>query len=106
MSTTAASASLESAFAGVADNHRGADVDLNAICRDMRKNSPEIAWNFMAKLGMPQIAGLDVDRPTFTLFKQKDVLAVLRDAIQFTSDFIAEGLGGVLRRTDPDRHGR
>lgn len=72
----------------------------------MRKNSPEISLNFMAKLGMPQIGGLDVDRPTFTLFKHMDGMAVLRDAIHFTSGFIAEGLGGLLRLTDPDRHGR
>ncbi|UUZ70700.1 hypothetical protein LP415_14525 [Polaromonas sp. P1(28)-8] len=68
---------LESAFAGVADNYRGTDVDLHAIYRDMRKNSPVIAENFMARLGVPSIAGLDANRPTFTLFKYKDVMAVL-----------------------------
>jgi cytochrome P450 len=100
---------LERAFAGVADNYRGADVDLNAIYRDMRKNSPVIAENFMARLGVPSIAGLDANRPTFTLFKYKDVMAVLRDANSFTSGFIAEGLGAffdglILTGMDGEAH--
>ena len=109
--TTSAQTSLENAFAGVADNYRGADVDLNAIYRDMRKNTPVIADNFMARLGVPNIAGLDVNRPTFTLFKYKDVMAVLRDATNFTSGFIAEGLGAffdglILTGMDGDQHRR
>ena len=100
---------LESAFAGVADNYRGTDVDLHAIYRDMRKNSPVIAENFMARLGVPTIAGLDANRPTFTLFKYKDVMAVLRDATNFTSGFIAEGLGAffdglILTGMDGEEH--
>ncbi len=103
--------SLETAFAGVADNYRGADVDLNAIYRDMRANSPVIAENFMAKLGVPQIAGLDVNRPTFTVFKYQDAMTVLRDAANFTSGFIAEGLGAffdglILTGMDGDQHRR
>ena len=100
---------LESAYAGVADNYKGSDVDLHAIYRDMRKNSPVIAENFMARLGVPSIAGLDASRPTFTLFKYKDVMAVLRDATNFTSGFIAEGLGAffdglILTGMDGDEH--
>jgi cytochrome P450 len=100
---------LESAYAGVADNYKGSDVDLHAIYRDMRKNSPVIADNFMARLGVPSIAGLDANRPTFTLFKYKDVMAVLRDATNFTSGFIAEGLGAffdglILTGMDGDEH--
>lgn len=100
---------LESAYAGVADNYRGSDVDLHAIYRDMRKNTPVIADNFMARLGVPSIAGLDASRPTFTLFKYKDVMAVLRDATNFTSGFIAEGLGSffdglILTGMDGEAH--
>jgi len=100
---------LEKAFAGVADNYRGQDVDLNAIYRDMRKNTPVIAEDFMSKLGVPNIAGLDAERPTFTLFKYSDVMAVLRDAKRFTSGFIAEGLGAffdglILTGMDGDEH--
>ena len=100
---------LEKAFADVADNYRGQDVDLNAIYRDMRKNTPVIAEDFMSKLGVPNIAGLDAERPTFTLFKYSDVMAVLRDAKRFTSGFIAEGLGAffdglILTGMDGDEH--
>lgn len=100
---------LEKAYAGVASNYRGQDVDLNAIYRDMRKNSPIIAENFMGKLGVPNIAGLDANRPTFTVFKHKESMAVLRDATNFTSGFIAEGLGAffdglILTGMDGDEH--
>ena len=91
--STTSTSSLERAFAGVADNYRGSDVDLNAVYAVMRRDSPVIAENFMAGLGVPNIAGLDANRPTFTVFKYRDVMAVLRDATNFTSGFIAEGLG-------------
>ncbi len=111
MSTPAAATALESAFAGVADNYRGADVDLNAIYREMRAKSPVIAENFMARLGVPQIAGLDANRPTFTVFRYRDVMAVLRDATNYTSGFIAEGLGAffdglILTGMDGEQHRR
>lgn len=102
---------LESAFAGVADNYRGAEVDLYAIYREMRRSSPVIADNFMGRLGVPSIAGLDANRPTFTVFKYRDVMSVLRDAQNFTSGFIAEGLGAffdglILTGMDGDAHRR
>jgi len=101
--------SLESAYSGVADNYRGGDVDLHAIYRDMRRNSPIIAENFMGKLGVPNIAGLDAKRPTFTVFKYKETMAVLRDATNYTSGFIAEGLGSffdglILTGMDGEAH--
>lgn len=107
MNTT--SATLESAYASAADNYRGDDVDLQAIYRDMRANSPIIAGNFMARLGVPSIAGLDASRPTFTVFRHKETMAVLRDATNFTSGFIAEGLGAffdglILTGMDGDMH--
>jgi cytochrome P450 len=103
--------SLERAFSGVADNYRGADVDLNALYREMRRDSPVLEENFMGRLGVPNIAGLDPDRPTFTLFKYADVMAVLRDAANFTSGFIAEGLGSffdglILTGMDGEAHRR
>ncbi len=107
--TSSSSQSLESAFAGVADNYRGADVDLHAIYRDMRRSSPIVAENFMAKLGVPNIAGLDANRATYTVFKYKDVMSVLKDAKNFTSGFIAEGLGAffdglILTGMDGEMH--
>ncbi|HEX8601379.1 MAG TPA: cytochrome P450 [Pseudoduganella sp.] len=107
--SNAKNVSLQSAYSGVADNYRGEDVDLHAIYRDMRRNSPIIAENFMGRLGVPNIAGLDPDRPTFTVFRYKEVMAVLRDAANYTSGFIAEGLGAffdglILTGMDGDAH--
>lgn len=109
--TKTGTSSLEQAFAGVADNYRGSDADLNAVYAVMRRDSPVIEKNFMAGLGVPNIAGLDTNRPTFTVFKYRDVMAVLRDATHFTSGFIAEGLGAffdglILTGMDGEEHRR
>ncbi|MNZ41050.1 Pulcherriminic acid synthase [compost metagenome] len=100
---------LEQVFANVASNYRGADIDLHAVYREMRERSPVLPENFMARLGVPSIAGLDPDRPAFTLFKYNDVMAVMRDATNFTSGFIAEGLGSffdglILTAMDGEAH--
>lgn len=102
---------LERAFAGVADNYGGGDTDLYPIYREMRKNSPIIAEDFMSKIGVPNIARYDAERKTFTVFKHKDVMAVLRDATNYTSGFIAEGLGAffdglILTGMDGEAHRR
>ncbi|WP_079437193.1 cytochrome P450 [Zoogloea sp. LCSB751] len=102
---------LERAFAGVANNYGGDDVDLYPIFREMRKNSPIIAEDFMSKIGVPNIARYDAERKTFTVFKHKDVMAVLRDAANYTSGFIAEGLGAffdglILTGMDGEAHRR
>ncbi|WP_313054305.1 cytochrome P450 [Pseudomonas lopnurensis] len=100
---------LGKVFANVADNYRGDDVDLHQVYREMRRSSPVLAENFMARLGVPSIAGLDPNRPTFTLFKYDDVMMVMRDAANFTSGFIAEGLGSffdglILTGMDGEAH--
>jgi cytochrome P450 len=110
MSMSAPSQSnLEQVFANVASNYRGADIDLHAVYREMREKTPVLPENFMARLGVPSIAGLDPDRPAFTLFKYDDVMAVMRDATNFTSGFIAEGLGSffdglILTAMDGEAH--
>ena len=55
--STPAQSDLAKAFTDVASNYRGSDVDLHAIYRDMRANSPVLQDNFMARLGVPTIAG-------------------------------------------------
>lgn len=100
---------LESAFAGVADNYSGEEIDLYSIYKEMREKSPIIEEDFMGKLGVPNIAGHDPDRKTFTAFKYKDTMAVMKDAQAFTSGFIAEGLGSffdglILTGMDGDQH--
>lgn len=100
---------LESVFEDVASNYRGADIDLHAAYAKMREDSPVLPENFMEKLGVPSIAGVDPDRPCYTLFKYDDVMRVMRDSAQFTSGFIAEGLGAffdglILTAMDGDEH--
>lgn len=104
-----AQSNLNKEFANVASNYRGSDVDLQAVYAQARKDTPVMEGNFMAGLGVPSIAGLDPNRPTFTLFKYDDVMAVMRDAKNFTSGFIAEGLGAffdglILTAMDGDAH--
>jgi cytochrome P450 len=58
---------------------------------------------------VPSIAGVDPNRPCYTLFKYDDVMRVMRDSEQFTSGFIAEGLGAffdglILTAMDGDLH--
>jgi len=87
---------LEQSFADVAANYRGDDVDFYAIFREMRATSPIIAEDFMSNYGVPNIAGYDAARPTFTVFRHAEVKRVLLDAQNFTSGFIAEGLGSFM----------
>lgn len=100
---------LEKVFADVASNYQGSDIDLHAVCAKMRKTNPVMEGNFMEQLGVPSIAGVDPNRPCFTLFKYDDVMQVMRDASKFTSGFIAEGLGAffdglILTGMDGEQH--
>ena len=90
------STQLETAFSGVAANYKGQDVDLYEIYKKMRSESPVLEGDFMGEIGVPNIAGHEAGRRTFTLFKYDDVMAVLRDAETFTSGFIAAGLGAFM----------
>lgn len=100
---------LKQAFQGVSDNYRGTVDDPYPLYKEMRQNNPVYLGNYMAELGVPNIAGANPDRPTFTLFKHTDVMRVMRDAKTFTSGFIAEGLGAffdglILTGMDGDEH--
>lgn len=104
-----AKSELEKVFADVASNYQGSDIDLHAAYADMREQSPVLEGNFMERLGVPSIAGVDPNRPCYTLFKYDDVMHVMRDASKFTSGFIAEGLGAffdglILTAMDGDQH--
>lgn len=105
------STDLIKAFQGVSDNYRGSTDNPNEIYTKMRNESPVYEGNLMAELGVPSIARHDPTRKTYTLFKYKDVMKVLRDSKTFTSGFIAEGLGAffdglILTGMDGDPHKR
>jgi len=102
---------LKEAFDGVSNNFRGSVDDPYPLYKDMRNNTPVYVGNYMAELGVPNIAGGSANRQTFTLFKHADVMRVMRDAKTFTSGFIAEGLGAffdglILTGMDGDDHKR
>ena len=90
-------AKLEQAYAGVSNTYRGLTQDLYGACRDMRQTTRVYEGDFIAKfLGVPTNAGLQAGtRPTYAVFQYQDVLNVLKDATNYTSGFILEGMGKV-----------
>lgn len=85
---------LKSAYAAVSKTYLGTSLDIHAVCREQRLKSPVYEGDFITQFGVPTNAGIQQGtRPTFALFKYKDVMAVLRDGNTYTSGFIAEGLG-------------
>ena len=103
---------LEAAYHAVSDTYRGPDVDIQAMCREMRQNNPVMVGDFVAThLRVPTNAGAKAARCAVTLFKYKDVMAVMKDAATFTNGFIAEGLGVffdglIVLAMDGDAHRR
>lgn len=103
---------LEAAYHAVSDTFRGPDLDLQALCREMRHTQPVMQGDFVAtRLGVPTNAGAKAAQCAVTLFKYQDVMAVMRDATTFTSGFIAEGLGAffdglIVLAMDGDAHRR
>lgn len=87
-----ATPALENAFANVSSNYKGSG-DFYAVCKQLRETTPIMRGNFAASMGVPNNAGLGAGHPTVSLFKYNDVMAVMRDPANFTSGFIAEGLG-------------
>ncbi|QOT78297.1 cytochrome P450 [Cupriavidus basilensis] len=103
---------LEAAYHAVSDTFRGPDLDLQALCREMRHSNPVMEGDFVAThLGVPTNAGAKAAKCTLTLFKYRDVMAVMRDAATFTNGFIAEGFGAffdglIILAMDGDAHRR
>lgn len=112
VSQAAAPAQLESAYSSVSDIYKGNDVDFHALCREMRHRHPVYDGDFIARLGVPTNAGmLAGTRPTVALFRYQDVMSVLKDATNYTSGFIAEGLGAffdglIILAMDGEQHRR
>ena len=100
---------LADAYSSVSDKFRGSDVDLYATCRDMRVKSPVYEGDFIATLGVPTNAKVGMKVPTVALFRYADVMTVLRDGENYTSGFIAKGLGAafdglIILAMDGDEH--
>lgn len=105
-------AELDQAYSAVSANYKGADEDFHQFCGALRRRSPIMRGNLLTEhFGVPTNAAYDRDRPTFTLFRHADIAAVLRDAENFTSGFIAEGLGAffdglIILAMDGEQHRR
>ena len=103
---------LESAYSSVSDTYKGNDVDFHALCREMRHRHPVYDGDFIARLGVPTNAGMQAGtRPTVALFRYQDVMSVLKDGANYTSGFIAEGLGAffdglIILAMDGEQHRR
>ncbi|MCY0853743.1 cytochrome P450 [Cupriavidus sp. D39] len=103
---------LEAAYHAVSDTFRGPDLNLQTLCREMRHNNPVMEGDFVAThLGVPTNAGAKAAKCALTLFKYRDVMAVMRDAATFTNGFIAEGFGAffdglIILAMDGDAHRR
>ncbi|MDB5685869.1 MAG: hypothetical protein JWR77_458, partial [Rhizorhabdus sp.] len=76
----------------------GADIeDVHALYRDFRENQPVMEGDMLARFNVPSQADYsNLGRRVVTLFRYKDVLAVLRDPKTFTSGLLNEGLGQFL----------
>lgn len=93
MTTAVDDQALERAYSSVSETYKGTG-DLHTACREARAKSPIFVGDFIRQFGIPTNAGLQQGtRPTFALFRHQDVMTVLRDGNNYTSGFIAEGLG-------------
>ena len=103
---------IEQAYHAVSDTYLGSAVDIHGLCKEKRLNDPVMRGDFVdSYLGVPTNAGAKAAKCVVTLFKHKDVMAVLRDAETFTSGFIAEGLGAffdglIILAMDGEQHRR
>jgi cytochrome P450 len=109
VSTDSDTIDLESAYSAVSDTYKGRG-DIHAACRAARARAPVFVGDFIRQFGVPTNAGMQQGtRPTFALFRHRDVMAVLRDASAYTSGFIAEGLGAffdglIILAMDGEQH--
>ena len=84
-------------FAAVSDLF-GTDIeDPHTLYAEYRRTMPVMEGDILASFNVPSQADYsNLGRQVFTLFKHRDVLAVLRDPATFTSTLLNEGLGQFL----------
>jgi cytochrome P450 len=90
-------AAIHQDFAAVSDLF-GTDIaDPHALYAEFRRTMPVMDGDILARFDVPSQADYsNLGRQVFTLFKHRDVLAVLRDPATFTSTLLNEGLGQFL----------
>ncbi len=103
---------IEAAYHAVTDTYLGTDADIHALCREKRHHEAVMKGDFVdTYLKVPTNGGINAPKSVVTLFKHKDVMAVMRDANTFTNGFIAEGLGSffdglIILAMDGEQHRR
>ncbi|MES2261686.1 MAG: cytochrome P450 [Pseudomonadota bacterium] len=85
------SSAVEADFAKVSATFSGNVDDPFPIYRARRENMPVMEGDIVAEFGSATFTTMKTPRPVYTLFRYNDVMAVLKDAKNFTSGFLMEG---------------
>jgi cytochrome P450 len=86
------------AFAAVSDTYTGTGpADPHAVYAEMRRTNPVMAGDLLARYGVPSQADYgNKGRKVFTLFRNADITAVLRNDKLWTTELLRDGLGVFL----------
>lgn len=90
------SAAVSSAFSSVSDSFSVGLNDPYPLYRQLRRESPVMEGDLMARFGVPSVHGEFADRPAFTIFRYADTMAILKDAKTYSSELIGKGLAPLV----------
>jgi cytochrome P450 len=96
--STSAGTDTRPAFAAVSDTYSGTGPpDPHAVYAEMRRTQPVMAGDILARYGVPSQADYgNKGRKVFSLFRNADIAAVLRNDKQWTTELLRDGLGVFL----------
>src|SRR5271154_7070730 len=83
------------AFAAVSETYSGTGpADPHAVYAEMRRTHPVMEGDILARYGVPSQADYgNKGRKVFTLFRNADITAVLRNDKLWTTELLKDGLG-------------
>lgn len=84
---------MSDAFADLSRSHGAAEEDPYPLYAALRRATPVMEGDILARFGAPSQAGNSDKRRIFTLFRHDDILSVYRRPDVFTSGILGEGLG-------------
>lgn len=93
---TNVSSDVSAAFSSVSASFAVGLDDPYPLYRELRRTSPVMEGDLMAKFGVPSVHGGMEDRPAFTLFRYADAMAVLRDSATYSNSLIGKGLAPLV----------
>lgn len=117
MSATAAidsgrvSSQVSEAFSSVSASFSVGLDNPYPLYRELRRESPVMEGDLMVRFGIPSVHGDTEGRPSFTLFRHADAMAVLRDSSTYSNALIGRKLAPLvgdfaLTAMDGDEHRR